>query len=135
VNDLTTLVNSYVAVWCEPDPAKRRLAVEQLWTEDAAHLLQPPQEARDAAAALVINPIFEARGHTELEARVARAYEMWVAPGEYSFRPKGNEARVGDAVKFNWEMITTDGEMAAVGLELVLLAPDGRIRLDYQFIE
>jgi hypothetical protein len=38
-------------------------------------------------------------------------------------------------VKFHWEMVTPDGEVAAVGLEIVLLAADGRIRLDYQLIE
>jgi hypothetical protein len=32
-------------------------------------------------------------------------------------------------------MVATDGDVAAVGLDLLLLAPDGRIRRDYQFIE
>jgi hypothetical protein len=38
-------------------------------------------------------------------------------------------------VKFNWEMVSSDGEAVAVGLEFLVLDPDGRIRLDYQFIE
>ena len=42
---------------------------------------------------------------------------------------------VGDAVKFNLEMVSEEGEVAAVGLEFLLLAPDGRIERDYQFIE
>jgi len=33
-------------------------------------------------------------------------------------------------------MVTTaDGETAAVGLEFLVLGEDGRIRIDYQFIE
>jgi hypothetical protein len=32
-------------------------------------------------------------------------------------------------------MVSADGAVAGVGLEFVLLAADGRIRLDYQFIE
>jgi hypothetical protein len=32
-------------------------------------------------------------------------------------------------------MVTTAGEVAGVGLEFVVLAPDGRIQADYQFIE
>jgi hypothetical protein len=32
-------------------------------------------------------------------------------------------------------MVSADGEVAGVGLEFVVLGPDGRIRLDYQFIE
>jgi hypothetical protein len=135
MSDPAQLVARYVAVWNEPDPAERRRAVAELWTEDAVHLLQPPQEVRAAAAALAVEPIFESRGHAELEERVARAYDQFVSPGSFLFRAQGNEARVADAVKFNWEMVSTEGEVVAVGLELVLLEADGRIRLDYQFIE
>ena len=39
-------------------------------------------------------------------------------------------------MKFGWEMVRReDGEVAGVGLEVVFLADDGRIREDYQFIE
>lgn len=135
MNDLTTLVDRYVAIWNESDPARRRNAVAALWTEDAVHVFQPPQEVVAAARDLDVAPIFQARGQQELEARVARAHEQFVAPGDFSFRSQGNAARVSDGVKFNWEMVSTDGQVAAVGLEFLFLAADGRIRLDYQFIE
>jgi hypothetical protein len=32
-------------------------------------------------------------------------------------------------------LITPDGETGGVGLEFLVLGEDGRIRLDYQFIE
>ncbi|MGH2963373.1 MAG: hypothetical protein ACRDL3_14465 [Solirubrobacterales bacterium] len=108
---------------------------KELWSEDGVHVLQPPQEVRDAAAALRVTSTFQARGHDELEARVSRAYEQFVAAGEFSFRPRDNAARLGDVVTFNWEMVsTTGGEVAGVGLEFVVLDADGRIRSDYQFI-
>ena len=135
MKDPTELAARYVAIWIEPDPARRRAAIPELFSEDAVHLLQPPQEIRAAAAELDVNPVFEARGHAELEARVGRAYEQWVAPGELSFRPTANAVRVGDAITFNWEMVDTGGAVQAVGREILLLAPDGRIRLDYQIIE
>jgi hypothetical protein len=131
----TELVDRYVAVWNEGDAARRRDAIAALWSEDAVHTLQPPQEVLDAAAALDVTPVFQARGHAELEARVARAHEEFVVAGKFSFRSKGNAARLGDVVRFNWEMVSSDGEVAGVGLEFLVLAPDGRIRLDYQFIE
>jgi hypothetical protein len=31
--------------------------------------------------------------------------------------------------------VSADGEVAGVGLAILVLTPDGRIRLDYQFIE
>jgi hypothetical protein len=51
------------------------------------------------------------------------------------FRPRTNPERIPDLVKFNWgNGSKTDGEVAAVGLELLFL--DGRdwILTDYQFI-
>jgi hypothetical protein len=59
----------------------------------------------------------------------------WVKRGEFHFRRRDNVDRVADVVKFNWEMISSEGEVAGAGLAILALAPDGRIRLDYQFIE
>jgi hypothetical protein len=136
MTDISELANRYVAVWNEPDPELRRQGVVGLWTADGVQKLEPPQDVRDAAAALVVNPIFESRGHDALEARVARAYEEFIAPGEFVFQRRDDAARVGDVVKFRWEMVRKEnGETAAVGLEFLVLDGDGRIRLDYQFIE
>jgi hypothetical protein len=38
-------------------------------------------------------------------------------------------------VKFGWETVSASGEVAGVGIELVILDADGRIRTDYRFIE
>ena len=133
--ELAQLVERYAAVWNEPDAERRRQGVTALWTEDALHLLQPPEAVRQAAAALAVESTFQARGHRELQERVARAYREFVAPGEYTFRARQDAARLGDVVKFRWEMVARSGEVAAVGLEFVTLAADGRIRTDHQFIE
>jgi hypothetical protein len=129
------LADRYAAIWNEPDAERRRQAVTELWTEDAVHILQPPQEVQDAAASLDVTATFRARGHGELEARVRRAYEEFVAGGGNSFRPQEDLARLGDVVKFRWEMITSSGDVAGVGLEFVVLDADGRIKTDYQFIK
>jgi len=134
--DPKELVDRYVAVWIEPDAERRRKAIAELWTEDGAQLLQPPQEVLKTAAGLGLTPTLEARGHDELEVRVTRSYEEFIAPGEFVFRARDNAARLGNVVKFNWEMATTSsGEVAGVGLEILVLDDDGRIRTDYQFIE
>jgi hypothetical protein len=136
--DLMTLTDSYVAVWNEPDAGRRAAAVRALWSDDAVHVLQPPQEIRQAAAGLGFDRlVLEARGHDALERRVRRAYEEFVAPGTYSFRARGDADRLRDLVKFRWEMVPVGapGDVAAVGLEVLLLGPDGRIVSDFQFIE
>src|SRR2546423_238460 len=120
MNNTKELVDRYAAIWNEPDADRRRKAVRELWSEDAVHILQPPQEVQAAAAKLDVTATFQSRGHAELEARVKRAYEEFVADAGNSFRPRDDGTRVGDVVKFRWEMVTSGGEVAGVGLEFVL---------------
>jgi hypothetical protein len=44
------IADRYVALWNEADPDRRRAAIAALWSEDGAHILQPPQEIREIAA-------------------------------------------------------------------------------------
>ena len=133
----TQLVERYVAMWNEDDPGARSAAVQELWAQDGAHALQPPEEMLDEATRIgFVNAVLEARGHHALEARVTRAHEEFVASGEFEFRPRGDAMQIGDAVKFGWEMVpATGGDAVATGLEFLLLDAQGRIRCDYQFIE
>jgi hypothetical protein len=136
MTDATTLADRYVAVWNEPDPTRRRAAVERLWTEDASHTLQPPQEIRTAAGALGVAVDLEARGHDALEERVTKSHDEFVGRGGFVFRPAGDADRLRDVVKFRWEMVPRDGgDVAGQGLQVLVLDANGRIRLDYQFIE
>jgi hypothetical protein len=133
----TELVERYVAMWNDADPDARSAAVRELWAEDGAHILQPPEEMLGEATRIgFINPVLEARGHHALEARVTRAFEEFVALGEFRFRPRGDAVQVGDVITFGWEMVpAAGGDTAATGLEFLLLDAQGRIRRDYQFIE
>lgn len=134
VNHPIELADRYVAVWNEPSAQARRAAVGELWAEDGVHVLQPPEEAVQAAEKLSITPVFQARGHTELAARVDRAYEEFVAPGTMTFRRRGDVARVHDVVRLSWEAVA-GGEVVGWGTDFLILDADGRIRADYQFIE
>ncbi|MGW2474553.1 hypothetical protein [Streptomyces sp. NPDC001665] len=135
--DVHELTDRYVAVWNEPDAERRRAAVRELWSADAVHVLRPPQEIREAAEGLGFDRLLlEARGHDALDFRVTRAYEEFVAPGTFVFRSRGDADRLHDVVKFTWQMAPRGGgEAAGVGLEVLVLGPDGRIVNDYQFIE
>jgi hypothetical protein len=111
--------------------------IAELWSADGSHILQPPEEIREVAArpGLGLTPILEARGHRELEARAATACEQWVGSGDLSFRRRDDVEHLDDVIKFRWEAVSKDGEVTAVGLAFLILAPDGRIKRDYQFIE
>ena len=131
------LASRYVAVWTEPDAELRRKAIQELWAKDGAHILQPPQEIRKTAAGLGFSSAtLDARGHDELEIRVTRAYEEFVAPGQFTFKARDNADRLHNVVKFTWDMVpAVGGEAAGSGLEILSLDKEGRIETDYQFIE
>ena len=134
-NDPNGLAERYTAVWMESEGDRRRKAIVDLWSEDAIHILQPTQEVYEAADERAVNPTWQVRGHDELEARVTKAYEDFVATGEMSFRSRGGAKRLGDVVTWRWEGVSPDGEVVGAGLEFVILAADGRIATDYQFVE
>jgi hypothetical protein len=131
------LADRYVALWNEADTNRRRAAIADLWTEEGVHILQPPQEMRALAArpGFGLTATLEARGHSALEARATSAYEAFISAGDCRFQRRDDVERLADVVKFTWEMVTKDGNVAGVGLEFLILAPDGRIERDYQFIE
>ena len=130
------LADRYVALWNEPDADRRRRTIAELWTQDARHFVQPPQQIRAIAAqpGIGLTAILEARGREEIEARVASACEHWVGVEGLSFRRRDDADRLGDVVKFHWEAVAKDGTVFAVGLNFLILAADGRIERDYTFI-
>src|SRR6266540_991264 len=90
----------------------------------------------DTPEVAVVDPKALVERYMALETRVARAYEEFVAPGEYVFRPRDNAARLRNLVKFNWELVSrATGEVAAVGLDVLTLDDQGRITVDYVFVE
>jgi hypothetical protein len=129
------LAERYVTLWNEPDPAVRSAIIGDLWAPDGEHVLDPPEEIRERSRELGFEtPRLECRGHAAIETRAARAYEEFVAPGSYVFRARDNVVRLRDVVKFEWEMVTTAGEVVGGGLEVLVLDDQGRISVDYQFV-
>jgi hypothetical protein len=135
----TALVDRYMAMWNEPDPEMRGELIRDLWALNGTQILaDPPETVRESAIDLQFGPpSFEVHGHAALEARVTRAYEMFIAPGEYRFQSNGaRHDLLKGLVTFAWEMVsTTDGTHAGGGVEVIDLDDNGKIRRDYQFIE
>jgi hypothetical protein len=136
--DAVELAARYMAVWNEPDPDARRTMVRDLWTPGGTHAIEtPPAGIRAEAASLGFPaPALEARGHEQIEARVARAYDEFVAPGKYAFRPGHIAWRHAEIVVMTWEMAATgDGAVAGSGRAVLVLDPDGRIRADRAYVD
>ncbi|GAA4572296.1 hypothetical protein GCM10023193_63330 [Planotetraspora kaengkrachanensis] len=128
----------YVAQWNEPDPETRRALIRELWAPDGIQVLvEPPETIRDAASALAFPvPPLEVRGHDALDARVTRAYEMFVAPGEHVFEAAGEPVLLlSNVLALRWSMVSArTGEAVGGGLDVLALDGDGRIGTDHQFI-
>lgn len=117
--DPQALADRYAALWNEPDAAKRRAAIEAVWTPEGEHYVRTR----------------EVRGYAQLFERVTGSYEKNVRDGGYRFRAVRNAQRLREMLTFNWEMIRPQGEeVVAVGLELLRLDGGDRILVDYQFI-
>lgn len=114
----SNLISRYVAVWNEPDPTARRRAVAELWAEDGVQYTETAEH----------------RGHDALQARVAAAYDQFVATGEFAFTAADDVVTHHDAVTFTTHMVpATGGAPVWSGTIFLLLGADGRIRRDYQF--
>jgi hypothetical protein len=133
--DAQGLADRYIAVWVEPDERLRRESVEALWARDGDHVLQPPVDIRERAADLGFDTSeLRARGYDEIEIRVARSYDRFVAPGEFTFRVRQDAVLLADVVKFTWEMAPAGGgDAVGGGVEFLVLDDDGRIKTDYMF--
>ncbi|MCM3885497.1 hypothetical protein [Frankia sp. R82] len=110
------IAGRYLAVWSEPDPAARRAAIEELWAPDGAEFVEGVQF----------------RGHEELQGRVARAYQEFVASGRYTVTAASDVTRHDDIVTMTVQLTDPGGEVAWAARVFLLLGQDGRVREDYQ---
>jgi hypothetical protein len=109
VNDVTTTVDTYFAMWNETDPAARARLIELAWVSDGRY----------------VDPLLEAEGHATLSDMVAGVHAQF--PGHRFRRISGVENH-HDQVRFAWELAAPDGTVTVAGLDVGELAGDGRLR-------
>ena len=103
MSDVTSTVNAYVAMWNETDPAKRAEVIRAAWTDDGHY----------------IDPLMESQGHDGLSSMIDGVQAQF--PGHSIRRTSGV-----DVVRFAWELVADDGTVAAGGIDVGVLADDGR---------
>ena len=108
MSDVTTTVDTYLAMWNEPDPVARAELIERAWTPDGRY--------RD--------PLLEADGHVALSEMVAAVHEQY--PGQRFRRLSGIDLH-HDQARFAWELSGDDGTVTVQGLDVAELAGDGRL--------
>lgn len=106
--DHTATIERYFAMLNETDTERRAALTRQAWTEDAAYY----------------DPLTEAAGHEALSDMVAAVHAQF--PGQRFVRTSGIDAHHG-LVRFGWELAGPDGAVTVAGIDVGIVAPDGRL--------
>jgi hypothetical protein len=118
-NATLSLVDHYIAVWSEPDAARRRDAISGLWVAGGVEFVEAVQF----------------RGHEELQARVSEAYAAFVESGRYLVSAADDIAEHGDIVTFTIQLLAKEhpnaGEVAWAAQVFLVVGADGKIIEDY----
>lgn len=108
MEDVTTTVDAYLAMWNEEDPSRRAELIEKAWRTDGSY----------------VDPLLEADGHAALGAMVAAVQSQY--PGHRFRRTSGVDAH-HDQVRFGWELAGPDGAVTVAGVDVGTVASDGRL--------
>jgi hypothetical protein len=114
--DPATVVGTYIEMWNETDPQRRRELVSATLTDDASYL----------------DPIMAGQGVQEISDMSGAAQAQY--PGLRFELVTGPDVH-HDRVRFTWSLGSPAGEPIAVGVDFARIADDGRMRDVTGFLE
>jgi hypothetical protein len=109
IKDLTATINAYFAMWNEEDAAARAQHIAEAWANDGRYS----------------DPGRDATGYAALNEMVSVARPQF--PGHTIRQSSGIDAH-HEHVRFAWEVVGSDGSVPVSGIDIGVLAPDGRLR-------
>jgi SnoaL-like domain len=114
--DPATVVGTYIEMWNETDPQRRRELVSATVTDDASYL----------------DPIMAGQGVQEISDMIGAAQAQY--PGLRFELVTGPDVH-HDRVRFTWSLGSPAGEPVAVGVDFATTADDGRMQDVTGFLE
>jgi hypothetical protein len=108
VTDIATTVDTYLAALTEDDADARTTMVEAAWAVESAFF----------------DPLLEAHGRQEIADLAVAVTGQF--PGHTFRRTTGIDAHHG-LVRFGWALLGPDGTAAATGVDVGVVADDGRL--------
>ena len=109
MSDVTSTVDMYLEMWNETDPARRAQHIAQAWTDDGRY----------------VDPQLQAEGHAALRDMVSAVQSKF--PGHRFRRVSGVDVH-HDHVRFAWEFAAPSGAILVAGLDVGVVAEDGRLQ-------
>jgi hypothetical protein len=120
LSDATVLAERYITAWNTTDPAARRQAVDELYTDDARY----------------VDPLVDARGREAIDATIAAAQARF--PG-FVFRLAGPVDAHHDLVRFTWDLrpagAPDDDEAPVVDSDVAVSDAQGRLQTVLGFLD
>jgi hypothetical protein len=110
------LAQRYIELWNETDPASRRRAVEDLWSEDARY----------------VDPMVDAQGREAIDQTIGAVQGQF--PG-FVFRLAGPVDAHHNQGRFTWELGPAGGEAPIVGFDVAVTDAEGRLQTVLGFLD
>ena len=104
MTDVTQLVDRYIDMWNETDPARRRDIIARTWTDGGAY----------------VDPLMQAAGREAIDAMVGGVQARF--PGARFTRTSDVDAH-NDRCRFSWSL-GADGAPIAAGLDVGVIAAE-----------
>jgi SnoaL-like domain len=102
------VVDDYVATWNEADPERRGELIARAWADEGTY----------------VDPLAQATGHEALNTMISALRDQF--PGHAVVRTSGVDAHHG-LIRFGWHLTGADGNVAVEGIDVGIVAPDGRL--------
>jgi hypothetical protein len=107
MNDISGLVDLYIATWNEPDAENRRSLIARVWAEAPSY----------------VDPMLRSDGRDGIDAMIRDVQGRF--PG-HRFSRSGEVEAHHDRLRFRWELASAAGDAVVEGTDFAVLA-DGRL--------
>jgi hypothetical protein len=115
MTDVNTIARSYIELWNERMPGRRREMLKQNWASDARY----------------VDPLMSGDGHDGVDALISGVQQRFP---DFRFRLIGEPNGFGDHVRFSWGLGPDGADSPIKGTDFALLQ-DGRIRSITGFLD
>ncbi|MEW6129659.1 MAG: nuclear transport factor 2 family protein [Acidobacteriota bacterium] len=109
MNNLTELIDGYIAMWNEPDAARRDDLIARIWDENASY----------------VDPVLNGEGHAGIQTMVQGVQEKF--PG-HRFNRTSEVDTHHNQLRFTWALGAEGAEPIVKGTDFGVLAEDGRLQ-------
>ena len=109
MTDLETTIDTYLEAYGEPDAGRAEALMARAFTADAK----------------LIDPPLAGEGHAAIVAMAQTVQTLY--PG-HRFRRMSVVDQHHEFARYGWQLLTPDDSVALTGMDVVEVAPDGRLK-------